>query len=167
MWCDLLAITLCHTATHFFFLLLLGFFQPPCCPSWLTQAAVACALPHPQVLSGAVEGGASSWAPDRAAVWKKERLEEMWVPQGAAVWVMLKASGQAENHLPSADVIFPVLIYLQFAFASTLITIIPHITIFPLAKNTLSCLNPCLFSAEASCKEPVSPHAPSMLSLRP
>lgn len=121
LWWDPLVIAIAHphiaTLSFFFFFLLLGLFSPPRRPSQLTQAAVARALPHPQVLGGAVEGGTGGRAPDGAAGWGKADVRR----DAGAVgnhWVMLKARGQAEKQLPSTDVNLPVLIQQQFAFAS-------------------------------------------------
>lgn len=57
-----------------------GVFCGVCAP--LTQAAVAGALPHPQVLGGAVEGGAGGRAPRGAAGWGGERDRESRIPLG-------------------------------------------------------------------------------------
>lgn len=90
-------------------LLPLGRFLPPRRPPRLTQAAVARALPHPQVLGGAVEGGAGGRAPDGAAGWGKGAVRGEADAMGNR-WAMLKARGRAENQLPSTDVTLPALI---------------------------------------------------------
>lgn len=117
---------------YFFFfpllLLLLGPFSPPCHPPWLTQAAVACALPHPQVLGGAVEGGAGGRAPDWAAGWGKGTIRGDAGAMGNRR-VMLKARGQAENQPPGTDVTLPVLIHQPFAFPSH-----SHLCFYPTQK---------------------------------
>lgn len=64
-----------------------GMFQGGRCPP-LTQAAVAGALPHPQVLGGAVEGGAGGRAPHRAAGWGEKRgvMRQERDPVGNVGW---------------------------------------------------------------------------------
>lgn len=61
--------------------------------STLTQTAVICAVPRPQVLGGAVPAGARCGAPGRAATWEEEQKGF-----ALAVWLAGVAQPLASTH---------------------------------------------------------------------